>query len=120
MAQWNYKIYVGDIIDLEVPNDITWEDKRDQIVARIKGSLFFRKCERACEVCDETGDVEFYLMAEELCDLVMQLSETQSGEEWDDVMYDVYNIFDDERVWFDIFDKNPPVRAKLFLIPREA
>ncbi len=98
----------------------TWEDKRDQIVARIKESTAYRRAARsiADEERDGSGGEDYY-DHEEFIDNVDELAEARDGDEWDDTMYSVYNYFDDQRIWFDIFDKNPPVPGKLYLIPKE-
>jgi hypothetical protein len=116
MAAWKYKIYVGDIIDLEVPDDITWEAKRDAIVQRIVESGAYRNAMRLSE---DMSVVEYDFDHEEFLGYVENLRTAADAEEWDDTMYYVYNYFDDHRIWFDIFDKTPPRVPKLFLIPRE-
>lgn len=115
MAQWKTKIYVGDLIDAEVPDDISWEDKRDGIVARIKASAAYRS---AVRIADDARADDYY-DHEDFVNEVDELASARDADEWDDTMYHVYNYFDDQRIWFDIFDKNPPRPATLHMIPRQ-
>ena len=83
---WDRRINVGDIFHND---DLTFEQSRDRIAARIKGSTWYTA---------EGEDSELWALVDELAD-------TEDTDEFDAVWNGIYDLADFHRVWIDTFQK---------------
>ena len=81
---WAHKINLADVFHNE---DMSFEAKRDAIVARIRASAWFKGY-------DECGD---------LSQFVEELADTEDGDEFDGPWSEIYDIADYDRVWIATF-----------------
>lgn len=85
--RWKYKLSVADVFHNE---DMTFEEIRDVVVRRIRGSAWFKGCVKQS-------------MFSELEDAVEELADTESTEEFDAVWGFIYDIADADRCWIATF-----------------
>ena len=83
---WDRKIRLGDVFHND---DLTFEQKRDLIVSRIRTSGWLKGC-------DEYDDLVMF---------VEELSETTTAAEFDGPWDEIYDIADAERVWIDTMSR---------------
>jgi len=79
---WDRKIRLADIFHNEA---MTFEQRRDAIVARLRASAWFKEC-------DEYDDLPQF---------VEELSETRDVDEFDGPWDCIYDIADADRVWIE-------------------
>lgn len=82
MADWKYTIKLGDVFHNE---NMTFIERRDAIVHRIRISPWFKKLD---EFDDAVGAVE-------------ELSDSENLEDFDIVWAALYEIFNADLVWID-------------------
>ena len=85
MPVWHESIEIGDLWKQSLP----FESMRDEVVARIKASNWYR--ERDAEGFDELGMT------------VEDLAAAEDVEEWDEFWDYLYDLADAARVWLDIW-----------------
>lgn len=83
MTNWTETIKLGDVF---YNDDITFIGKRDVIVGRIKNSKWFKR------------QHEFDTLPE----LVEELSDTESVEDFDEVWSAIYDEADADKVWISL------------------
>lgn len=81
---WDRKINLADVFHNDA---MTFEQKRDAIVRRIRASAWFKQY-------DEVDDLPQF---------VEELADTQSGKEFDGPWSEIYDIADYDRVWIATF-----------------
>jgi hypothetical protein len=77
VTEWRRRIDLRGVLEDETS---TFEEIRDEVVRRLRGSRWPEECEPAAGLVDE-------------------LSETQSAEDFDFVWDELYDVADGERVW---------------------
>lgn len=85
MAKWNYKLKLKDIFHDET---LTFEQRRDEIVKRIRSAPFFHADDPICELSDYILD-----------NLSIAATPNDFDYEWDEF----YNWCDANRVWVETF-----------------
>jgi hypothetical protein len=80
MAAWRHTLELADIFH---DDDLSFEQRRDEIVRRIKAAPFY-----------DSGRCDF-----DLVDLVDQLEHAEEIEHFDDYWSDFYDYCDVNRIW---------------------
>lgn len=79
---WDGKLRLADVFHND---NLTYEQKRDAIVARIRASAWFKRC-------DEYDDLPQF---------VEELADTRTPDEFDGPWDCIYDIADADRVWIE-------------------
>lgn len=88
--RWNHRLHLGDIFHDETR---TFEQRRDEIVRRIKAAPFY-----------DEDDLTLWSLVDELAD-------TLDGDDFDDAWGLFYDWCDGERVWVETIRATPRVNA---------
>lgn len=76
MARWAYRLYLGDVFHDE---SRSFEERRDEMVRRIRASRFFPL----------TG----------IADVADELADTEDEDDWDGPWSTFYDLADHHRIW---------------------
>ena len=77
---WEHRVSLEDIFHNE---ELTFEEKRDGIIRRIRATAWFKGCHQD----------------DDLVYLVEELAETEDATSFDSLWSDLYDIADADRVW---------------------
>lgn len=82
MPHWEYRIRLGDVWKND---ELTFEQQRNAIVKRFKGSRWYRT----------TGD------GSDLHDLVEELADAEDVDDYDEAWKYIYDLADQDRAWIE-------------------